>query len=315
MNTSSSSSSFFHPSSSNARSAKSSDPAQNSSTGALQSDSQSHAASSSTPRQSSSVVGTSALELPLIPTGSFFDSFSSSTASDGLDLPLIPAQVDSSPARRVQPAQQQQLQRSDYGSHQRVGTEPVEPIYRAKVRDREREMSEPELRASRSYALKPDTSFDQMQKDDQDVGGKMVASSSSSSAFSFTDRADKDRQQMGMATASPDRLPVARGMAQHRASPRPQPHSQPQPPSSQGKQDRPDLRVATGSQATSAMSSTMTAGGRRAPPERLDLASPGKDRYKGLEREEAARETRRRVVTEPAQGVSATFCSLAPTAR
>jgi hypothetical protein len=59
----------------------------------------------------------------------------------------------------------------------------------------------------------------------------------------------------------------------------------------------------------------MTAGGRRAPPERLDLASPGKDRYKGLEREEAAREIRRRVVTEPAQGVSSTFCSLAPTVR
>jgi hypothetical protein len=314
MNTSSSSSSFFHPSSSNARSAKSSDPAQNSSTRARQSDSQPHAASSSTLRQASSGIGTSALELPTIPTGSFFDSFSSSTASDGLDLPLIPAQVDSSPARRVQPAQQQ-LQRSDYGSHQRVGTEPVEPIYRAKVRDREREMSEPELRASRSCALKPDTSFDQMHKDDQDVGGKMVASSSSSSAFSFTDRADRDKQQMGMATASPDRLPVARGMAQHRASPRPQPRSQPQPPSYQGKSDRPDLRVATGSQATSAMSSTMTAGARRAPPERLDLASPGKDRYKGLEREEAARETRRRVVTEPAQGVSTTFCLLAPIVR
>lgn len=240
-----------------------------------------------------------AMELPPIPITNFLDSFSSPSASAaGLDLPLIPTAGSGSgsrststsnprsardvptPTRRSrQPAEDDLPGRA---AHQRYGTEPVESVYRARVR----ESSEPEPRSSRSYISKPaTTSFDTNAFQSRNAG--------SSSGLEVTDRAER-------ADGSPDRLPSTRGMAQHRSSPRPptNPQSQARP---HVRADHPDLRMSSGSGVVSVQSQSTMLGGRRAPPERLDLASPSKNRYTDLGREEGASAERRRVVTEPVQ--------------
>ena len=276
-------------STSNARHLNPSISAQSSSSRARQPGSQSHAASTS--MSSSNRVGNSALELPPIPITSFLDSFSSPS---GLDLPLIPASTTNSQSTRDDPVTQRRSRQTlehgaepgrvekPFASHQRYGTEPVESVYRARVR----ESSQPESTSSssRSFTSKTPTSFEP---------NDVQRNRTSSSTLSFPDR----EETSGESRASLDRLPPARGMAQHRSSPRQTTLSHSRP---HVRADHPDLQASSSSQSDLAKTQQtgMLVGGRRAPPERLDLASPSKDRYRGLDGPVVER---RRVVTEPAQ--------------
>jgi hypothetical protein len=105
-------------------------------------------------------------------------------------------------------------------------------------------------------------------------------------------------------SSSPDRLASAKGMAQHRSSPKPT------------RSYKPDQRTSLGIVASSSSSAPGTSSsdsvrtgigsGKRHPPERLDLESPNRSAYQrsstGVSSQQPVE--RRRIVTEPGQNVS-----------